>query len=546
MLRTPSLGVPPDLRLVTLKVMDFGIGAHAQAAQKHTTGSQSLGRQFVGFRTPRYSSPQQSGGLPPHESDDVFAVGVIWYELLVGEMGNGPPLGRDWAVRREDLRSRGLTQPQLGVLEACLEPSREHRIHNAVELANDIKGAYEALGHTPSMAEALDEVLRRDQFCSGLDLPGLTTLSVEVAEALGRWLGSFLWLDGLSTISVEATEGLLTWSEDWNDGHALSFNGITSLSREVAEVLARWKGTYLVLDGLTGISIEVAKLLAKRKRTSVLEEGPRDLLSLNGLRTLTVGVAETLAGFEGTWLSLDGLTALSAEVADALSQWKGILLELNGLAGLTVNVAKALTISKGNHRHRLSLNGLTSLTANIAEQLASEAVDELSLNGLTSFPVDVAKKFTRWSGRTLKLDNLPSSVKAQLRACPGLLFTSAERGGLAMTNYLLSKVGADPNAGRRDGQTPLLLACKNHHWGIVKCLISAGAATDVSAQPAQNTPLHLAAMAGNAEIVELLLENGADFHKKNTEGRTPLQCAAVSRHAPTGLMLIRFAASADE
>jgi serine/threonine-protein kinase len=67
-----ELGVLPDLRLANLKVMDFGIGAHSRNGHGVTTGSQSIGREFEGFRTLAYASPQQSMGLPAHESDDVF------------------------------------------------------------------------------------------------------------------------------------------------------------------------------------------------------------------------------------------------------------------------------------------------------------------------------------------------------------------------------------------------------------------------------------------------------------------------------------------
>lgn len=59
--------------------------------------------------------------------------------------------------------------------------------------------------------------------------------------------------------------------------------------------------------------------------------------------------------------------------------------------------------------------------------------------------------------------------------------------------------------------------------------------------PPNWTPLHVAAAAGNARCVVLLLEHGARVESKDDEGRTPLMCAA-----PNDEVLLAFmAARAD-
>ena len=44
------------------------------------------------------------------------------------------------------------------------------------------------------------------------------------------------------------------------------------------------------------------------------------------------------------------------------------------------------------------------------------------------------------------------------------------------------------------------------------------------------TPLHAAALAGQKEAAELLIDKGADVNAKNEEGVTPLQMASQKGH----------------
>ena len=477
-----ELGISPDLRLAALKVMDFGIGAHSRFGKGATAGSQSIGKGFEGFRTVAYASPQQEKGLPAHESDDIFAIGVIWYELLVGEMGHGPPIGRDWTELRSRMKLRGMSDPQFDILEQCLEPSRKHRIHNAIELAKKIEQVYVNPDYLPSLTDILKNVLSKKTRCL-LSLNRLTTLSVEVADALGKWYGmssnpvdrafSSLSLDGLTTLSVEVANAIANWK-----GTTLSFNGLTTLSVEAADALANWKGSSLSLYGLTALSVEVADALVKWKG---------DSLDLNGLTTLSVETADALANWDGTHLSLDGLTTLSVEAADALGNWKGIYLSFRGLTTLLIGVADA---------------------------------------------------FVKWKGSQLYFNNPIEIDELLVRARPELLCSAAENGAVGMANYLIDYQMYDPNWVNSSGLTPLLIGCKNSHWEIVKILIYAEAATNVSEPDDQNTPLHLAAKAGNAAIVKRLLKYDADINKRNAEGKTPLHCAADSGDLETIRILV--------
>lgn len=118
-----------------VKVCDFGIAALGTTA---TDG--------VAAGTPEYMAPEQSTGSPVKPSADVYACGVLLYEMLTGQV----PFTADQAYRilmkhRNEAPRRPCTvDPSIpAALEAvvlrCLEKLPERRFQSARELRVELR-----------------------------------------------------------------------------------------------------------------------------------------------------------------------------------------------------------------------------------------------------------------------------------------------------------------------------------------------------------------------------------------------------------------------
>ena len=102
---------------------------------------------------------------------------------------------------------------------------------------------------------------------------------------------------------------------------------------------------------------------------------------------------------------------------------------------------------------------------------------------------------------------------------------AARQGGEDVVQLLLER-GADPRAAGDDGATAFFAAMDSGHLPAARLLLDAGADVDVRSPDVHRTPLHLAALRGQAEAAALLLDNGAEVDAVDEYGMTPVQCAA--------------------
>ena len=100
--------------------------------------------------------------------------------------------------------------------------------------------------------------------------------------------------------------------------------------------------------------------------------------------------------------------------------------------------------------------------------------------------------------------------------------------------------GAEVNKPDTDGFTPLHEAAIRGQLEVVQFLIERGAKFDTTATGhwSGKTPLHSAAREGKKDVVQLLLDRGAGINKPDTDGFTPLHEAAICGHTEVVQFLI--------
>jgi ankyrin repeat protein len=86
-----------------------------------------------------------------------------------------------------------------------------------------------------------------------------------------------------------------------------------------------------------------------------------------------------------------------------------------------------------------------------------------------------------------------------------------------MINWTM--LDADPRIRTKQGhETALIFACQNGHFGIAELLVKTDPELLRIATVAGTLPLHVAAQAGNVEMVQYLLDNGAEIDAKKSDG----------------------------
>lgn len=125
-----------------------------------------------------------------------------------------------------------------------------------------------------------------------------------------------------------------------------------------------------------------------------------------------------------------------------------------------------------------------------------------------------------------------------------LLYLAVESEELKTVQHLLEK-GADANQRTQDGVSPLLLACEQGSNDIAKLLVNKGAKFDIPGKKRKFCPLHHAVRYCDLEVVQLLLDKGADINIRSRDLWTPLQRAVETERLDIDMLNLLIANGAD-
>lgn len=166
-------------------IVDFGLAK--------VIGASRLTRAGMVFGTPHYMSPEQAQGEATDHRADIYALGVVMYEMFTGRV----PFEADsyMGVLTKHMYMAPTPPSQLtgteklGALEditlRCLEKKPEHRYATLRELSHDLDLALSATGERPS-ATRQRRVTPRSLLADELELPSREELSVGLDQLLAK------------------------------------------------------------------------------------------------------------------------------------------------------------------------------------------------------------------------------------------------------------------------------------------------------------------------------------------------------------------------
>ena len=161
---------------------------------------------------------------------------------------------------------------------------------------------------------------------------------------------------------------------------------------------------------------------------------------------------------------------------------------------------------------------------------AATAIDEAQADGTTAL---IWAAYHRNNELVQELLERGADANATNRYGMSALYQASRVGDAAMIATLLEH-GADANAAMPEGDTPLMLAARSGSVVATRQLLDAGADVDATESFHGETALVWAAGENHADIVDLLIERGANIDHVTTEFTWDLTQAGVSSELPRG------------
>jgi hypothetical protein len=118
-----------------LVVADFGISRFVPVTSRTSPTPTDTSHATIRAFTPTYASPQQKKFLPADRRDDVYALGVLWYQLLRDDLALERPCGDGW---KSVLTRLGVSAAEIALMNRCWDDEPQLRPADGNELADQI------------------------------------------------------------------------------------------------------------------------------------------------------------------------------------------------------------------------------------------------------------------------------------------------------------------------------------------------------------------------------------------------------------------------
>jgi serine/threonine protein kinase len=175
----------------TVKLVDFGIAKALDDPGKLTQPGALFG-------TPRYMAPEQARGLPVDGRSDLYALGLVMYEMLTGVGPFNAKTPYDFIAQQVSVQPEAPSRKRLhvpprvdSIVLRCLEKEPARRYAKAQELADDLELALQELAegtasppkpHAPNAAVVSDSSTIRSLVAGGVVLETNDESSYEAAR----------------------------------------------------------------------------------------------------------------------------------------------------------------------------------------------------------------------------------------------------------------------------------------------------------------------------------------------------------------------------